>query len=131
MRFARQPYEFVRAANAEVSAARDAIEAIIGTRDRDDWYDFLVKHDVCVGKVYDVEEMVADPQINHRQMIVDVEHPTHGRVRQFGIAIKLSETPGTIRTAAPLSGEHTEAILKDLGLGTDDIAGLRQRKVIE
>jgi crotonobetainyl-CoA:carnitine CoA-transferase CaiB-like acyl-CoA transferase len=64
-------------------------------------------------------------------MIVDVEHPTHGRVRQFGIAIKLSETPGTIRSAAPLSGEHTEAILKDLGLKAEEIAGLRQRKVIE
>ena len=130
-RFARQPDQFVRAANAEESAAREAIEGIIRTRDRDDWYDFLVKHDVCVGKVYDIEEMVQDPQINHRQMIVDVEHPTHGRVRQFGIAIKLSDTPGTIRTAAPLSGEHTEAILKDLGLTPEDIAGLRQRKVIE
>jgi alpha-methylacyl-CoA racemase len=130
-RFARQPDQFVRAANAEESAAREAIEAIIKTRDRDDWYEFLVKHDVCVGKVYDVEEMVRDPQINHRGMIVDVEHPTHGRVRQFGIAIKLSDTPGTIRTAAPLSGEHTEAILKDLGLGARDIAGLRERKVIE
>jgi crotonobetainyl-CoA:carnitine CoA-transferase CaiB-like acyl-CoA transferase len=130
-RFARQPDQFVRAANAEESAARDAIEAIIKTRDRDDWYEFLVKHDVCVGKVYDVEEMVKDPQINHRGMIVDVEHPTHGRVRQFGISIKLSETPGTIRSAAPLSGEHTEAILKDLGLGPKDIAGLRERKVIE
>jgi alpha-methylacyl-CoA racemase len=130
-RFARQPDQFVRAANAEESAAREAIETIIKTRDRDDWYDFLVKHDVCVGKVYDVEEMVQDPQINHRQMIVDVEHPTHGRVRQFGIAIKLSDTPGTVRTAAPLSGEHTEAILKDLGLKADEIAGLRQKKVIE
>ena len=130
-RFARQPDQFVRAANAEESAAREAIEGIIKTRDRDAWYDFLVKHDVCVGKVYDVEEMVQDPQINHRQMIVDVEHPTHGRVRQFGIAIKLSDTPGTIRTAAPLSGEHTEAILKDLGLKGDEIAGLRQKKIIE
>ena len=130
-RFARQPDQFVRAANAEEAAAREAIEGIIKTRDRDDWYDFLVKHDVCVGKVYDVEEMVQDPQINHRQMIVDVEHPTHGRVRQFGIAIKLSDTPGTIRTAAPLSGEHTEAILKDLGLKGDEIAGLRQKKIIE
>ncbi|HJR05412.1 MAG TPA: CaiB/BaiF CoA-transferase family protein, partial [Methylomirabilota bacterium] len=121
-RFARQPDQFVRAANPEEAAARDAIEAVIRTRDRDDWYEFLVKHDVCVGKVYDVEEMVRDPQINHRGMIVDVEHPTHGRVRQFGIAIKLSDTPGTIRTAAPLGGEHTEAILKDLGMGTADIA---------
>ena len=129
--FARKPDQFVRAANAEESAAREAIEAVIRTRDRDDWYEFLVKHDVCVGKVYEIEEMVRDPQITHRGMIVDVEHPTHGRVRQFGVAIKLSETPGTVRTAAPLAGEHTEAILKDLGLGADEIAGMRQRKVIE
>jgi len=130
-RFARKPDQFVRAANGEEAAARDEIEKIIRTRDRDDWYEFLVKHDVCVGKVYEIEEMVRDPQINHRGMIVDVEHPTHGRVRQFGVAIKLSETPGTVRTAAPLAGEHTEAILKDLGLGADEIAGMRQRKVIE
>ena len=130
-RFARKADQFVRAANPDEAAARDAIEAVIRTRDRDDWYEFLVKHDVCVGKVYEIEEMVRDPQINHRGMIVDVEHPTHGRVRQFGIAIKLSDTPGTIRSAAPLGGEHTEAILKDLGLGAADITGLRERKVIE
>jgi crotonobetainyl-CoA:carnitine CoA-transferase CaiB-like acyl-CoA transferase len=129
--FARKPDQFVRAANGEEAAAREAIEAVIRTRDRDDWYEFLVKHDVCVGKVYDIEEMVRDPQINHRGMIVDVEHPTHGRVRQFGIAIKLSDTPGSVRTAAPLSGEHTEAILKDLGMAEADIRGLRARKVIE
>jgi crotonobetainyl-CoA:carnitine CoA-transferase CaiB-like acyl-CoA transferase len=75
--------------------------------------------------------MVDDPQINHRQMIVDVEHPTHGRVRQFGVAIKLSDTPGSVRSAAPLSGEHTDVVLKDLGFGPADIAALRARKVIE
>jgi crotonobetainyl-CoA:carnitine CoA-transferase CaiB-like acyl-CoA transferase len=130
-RFARKPDQFVRAANPEEAAARDEIEKIIRTRDRDDWYERLVKADVCVGKVYDVEEMVQDPQINHRQMIVDVEHPTHGRVRQFGIAIKLSDTPGSVRSAAPLSNEHTDAVLKELGFGADDIAGLRARKVVE
>jgi alpha-methylacyl-CoA racemase len=130
-RFARKPDQFVRAANGEEAAARNEIEKIIKTRDRDDWYERLVKADVCVGKVYDIEEMVNDPQINHRQMIVDVEHPTHGRVRQFGVAIKLSETPGTVRSAAPLSGEHTDVVLKDLGFGAVDIAGLRARKVIE
>ena len=130
-RFARKPDQFVRAANREEAAARDEIEKIIKTRDRDDWYERLVKADVCVGKVYDVEEMVHDPQINHRQMIVDVEHPTQGRVRQFGVAIKLSETPGSVRSAAPLSGEHTDVVLKDLGFGASDIAGLRARKVVE
>src|SRR5213596_3499443 len=130
-RFARKPDQFVRAADAEEEAARGEIEAIIKTRDRDEWFALLTKADVCVGKVYEVEEMVRDPQINHRQMIVDVEHPKHGRVRQVGIAIKLSDTPGTLRSAAPLPSEHTEDVLKDLGLSAADIGRLRDTGVIE
>ena len=131
VRFARRHDQFVRAANAEEEAARREIEAIIRTRDRDEWYEFLVKADVCVGKVYDVEEMVKDPQINHRQMIVDTQHPKHGRVRQVGIAIKLSDTPGTIRHAAPMPSEHTEAVLQGLGMSAAEIARLREKGVVE
>jgi crotonobetainyl-CoA:carnitine CoA-transferase CaiB-like acyl-CoA transferase len=131
VRFARQPDQFVRAANAEEDAARREIEAIIKTRDRDEWYELLVKADVCVGKVYDVDEMVRDPQINHRQMIVEAEHPRLGKVRQFGVAIKLSDTPGTVRSAAPLPGEHTDAVLQELGIASSDIAALRSKGVIE
>src|SRR3990167_6388665 len=130
-RFARKPDQFVRAANAEEEAARREVETIIKTRDRDEWYELLVRADVCVGKVYDVEEMVRDPQLNHRQMIVDVQHPTQGRVRQVGIAIKLSDTPGTIRSAAPMPNEHTEAALGELGLPAAEIARLRAKGIIE
>jgi crotonobetainyl-CoA:carnitine CoA-transferase CaiB-like acyl-CoA transferase len=129
-RFARKPDQFVRAANAEEEAARREIENIIRTRDRDEWYDRLVKADVCVGKVYDVEEMVTDPQVLHRRMIVDIQHPTLGPVREVGIAIKLSDTPGTIRTAAPISGQHTDEVLKDLGLAVSEITLLRSKGVI-
>ena len=130
-RFARKADQFVRAANAEEDQARREIEALIKTRDRDEWFEALVRADVCVGKVYDVEEMVRDPQINHRQMIVEAEHPKFGKVKQFGIAIKLSDTPGTIRRAAPTSGEHTDEILKSLGESAESIAALRQTAVIE
>jgi crotonobetainyl-CoA:carnitine CoA-transferase CaiB-like acyl-CoA transferase len=130
-RFARQPDQFVRAANAEEEAARQEIEGIIRTRDRDDWYEHLVKHDVCAGKVYDVDEMVQDPQVLHRQMVIEVEHPVHGKVRQFGVAIKLSDTPGTVRSAAPTPGEHTEQVLRDLGLPATEITTLRGKGVIE
>src|SRR5882672_4533543 len=130
-RFARTSEQLVRAANAEEQAAREEIEKIIRTRDRDEWYEALVKADVCVGKVYDVEEMVRDPQINHRQMIVDAQHPTHGRVRQIGIAIKLSDTPGTIRSAAPMPSEHTEDVLKDLGMTAAEIAELQRKGIVE
>ena len=131
VRFARKADQFVRAANAEEEKARLEIEALIKTRDRDEWYETLVKADVCVGKVYDVDEMVRDPQINHRQMIVETEHPKFGKVTQFGIAIKLSDTPGSVRHAAPVSGEHTDDILKSLGESAESIATLRSTSVIE
>lgn len=131
IKFTRRPDQFVRAANAEEDAARRDIESIIRTRNRDEWYDALVKADVCVGKVYDPQEMVSDAQVNHREMIVDIEHPKLGKVRQFGVAIKLSDTPGTVRSAAPVSGEHTEDVLSTLGLSRKEIARLRARRVID
>jgi crotonobetainyl-CoA:carnitine CoA-transferase CaiB-like acyl-CoA transferase len=130
-RFARQPDQFVRAANAEEEGARREIEAIIRTRTRDEWFDLLVKADVCVGKVYDVDELVQDPQVIHRQMVVEVEHPVHGKIKQFGVALKLSETPGAVLRAAPWRGEHTDRVLGALGLRADEVRVLRAKGVVQ
>lgn len=88
VKFARKPDQFVRAANADEVRARQEVEAIIKTRTRDEWYDFLAKADVCVGKVYEPEEVVSDPQVQARDMIVEMRHPVHGTVKQFGQPIK-------------------------------------------
>jgi alpha-methylacyl-CoA racemase len=130
VKFARRADQFVRAANAEEVQCRQEIEALIRTRTRDEWYDFLVKADVCVGKVYEPEEVVADPQVQARDMIVEMRHPVHGTVTQFGQPIKLSDTPGTIRSVAPYSGEHTDQVLGELGLREADIQSLRDKKIV-
>src|SRR5262245_37793893 len=130
VKFARQPDQFVRAANADEDRCRQEVAAIIATRTRDEWYDYLVKADVCVGKVYDPEEMVADPQVQARDMIVEVHHPQHGAVKQFGQPIKLSATPAAIRTAAPTAGEHTDQVLKELGLGAAEIDAMRKKHIV-
>jgi alpha-methylacyl-CoA racemase len=129
-RFARTPDQFVRAANAEEVKAREEIEALIRTKTRDEWWEILTRADVCVGKVYDPEEMVDDPQVRARDMVVDLEHPVHGKIRQFGVPIKLSATPGTPRTAAPHTGEHTDEVLRELGMTPDQIRDLRARTVV-
>ncbi len=129
-RFARKSDQFVRAANAEEITAREEIEAIIRTKNRDEWYELLVKADVCVGKVYEPEEMVADPQVQARDMIVELKHPTHGAIKEFGIPIKLSATPGTVRAAAPHAGEHTDHVLRELGLSPGEITALREKKIV-
>jgi crotonobetainyl-CoA:carnitine CoA-transferase CaiB-like acyl-CoA transferase len=129
-KYARTPDQFVRSANAEEIRAREEIQAIIRTRTRDEWFDFLVAHDVCVGKVYDIDEVFHDPQVVHRQMVVEVEHPTLGKVREVGIALKMSETPGSIRRLGPDTGEHTDEILRELGMTAEAIQALRQKKVV-
>jgi CoA:oxalate CoA-transferase len=75
-------------------------------------------------------ETLQDPQVLHRQMIVEVEHPQAGRVKQIGIPIKLSETPGEINHPAPSLGQHTEELLKELGYDRQAIESLRREKVI-
>ena len=107
-----------------------SLKQVFLTKTRDEWFEFLAKKDVPVGKVYTLDEVFHDPQVLHRQMVVEIEHPTLGKVKQAGIAIKLSETPGKIRRLSPLFGEHTEEVLTGLGYTQTQIRELRQAKVI-
>ncbi len=70
------------------------LKKIFLTRTRDEWFDLLARADVPVGKVLDLDEISSDPQLVHRQMVIEMEHPELGRVRQLGFGIKLSDTPG-------------------------------------
>ncbi len=98
---------------------------IFQTRTRDEWFDFLKDKEVCVGKVYDFEEVFDDPQLQYRQMILEVEYPGGGTIKQAGIPVKLSETPGSIRRLAAVRGEHTAAVLEELGYSTQAIEELK------
>jgi crotonobetainyl-CoA:carnitine CoA-transferase CaiB-like acyl-CoA transferase len=99
-------------------------------RTRDEWFELLTQNDIPAGKVYSLEEVFTDPQVLHRQMVTEVEHPSLGKVKQVGIAPKLSDTPGKIRSLSPLLGEHTEEILLGLGYSLKDIRNLREEGAI-
>ena len=62
-----------------------------------------------------MEETFRDPQVKARNMLIDIEDSRYGNVRQAGIAIKLSDTPGEVRSVAPSVGEHTHEVLEALG----------------
>lgn len=99
-------------------------------RTRDEWLALLRDLDVEIGPVNNLDEVFADPQVLHRQMILEVDHPSAGKIRQIGIPIKFSETPGQIRSPAPFIGQQTEEILQDLGYAREQIEELRKGQVI-
>ena len=106
------------------------LKQIFLTRTRDEWFELLSKENVAVGKVYTLDEVSRDPQVLHRQMVIEIDHPTLGKVKQTGIAVKLSETPGKVRSLAPLPGEHTEEVLLNLDYKQTQIDELRQNGVV-
>ncbi|HEV2550681.1 MAG TPA: CoA transferase [Stellaceae bacterium] len=92
------------------------------------WAEALGAKGVPVGPVVTHAQLFADPQTLARQMVVEIDHPSAGRVRTLGVPIKLSATPGGVRRPAPRLGEHTEEVLREFGLRGSSAA---QRASIE
>jgi len=114
---------------------RDAIAAIIQEwtrpRTKAEVVRALAPAGVPAAPVNDVAEMVADPQVQAREMFVEHDHPIYGRVKTTGTPLKLSETPGRIHRLAPLPGEHNEEVfVKLLGHSRDDVERWRAEGAI-
>jgi crotonobetainyl-CoA:carnitine CoA-transferase CaiB-like acyl-CoA transferase len=88
---------------------------------RDEWFDILREADTPVGKVSMLEDIISDPHVAARRMIVETEDPIVGTVRQVGIPMKLSDTPGTIRKLPSRPAEDTQEILGELGYSQNEI----------
>ena len=100
------------------------------TRPAAEWLVKLKDAGVPCGGVRDLDQLFSDPQIIERAMVVALDHPAAGLIRQLGVPIKLGETPGAVRTPPPLLGEHTEAILKELGRSVEEVEQLKQSGAI-
>jgi crotonobetainyl-CoA:carnitine CoA-transferase CaiB-like acyl-CoA transferase len=109
---------------------RVGLEKVFLTKARDEWFDLLAANDVPVGKVNSLDETFQDPQILHRKMVIELDHPKLGKVKQVGILPKLSETPGQVRRFAPVHGEHTDEVLSSLGFNAEEIGKLRKEGTV-
>ncbi len=95
-----------------------------------EWLTILAGQGIPCAPCYDYGDLIRDPQIVHNDMLAEIEHPTAGQIKVTGIPIRLSQTPGQLRSPPPLLGEHTEEILADLGYKAAEIEGLRNAAVI-
>jgi crotonobetainyl-CoA:carnitine CoA-transferase CaiB-like acyl-CoA transferase len=123
------------ATNRQRVADYDAVKPFVAERlkgrPRQHWIDALTAAGIPCGSVRTFDEVFSDPQLDAREMIAMVEHATIGPLKALGVPVKLSDTPGAIRTPPPTLGQHTDAVLgNDLGLSAEAIAKLRQQQVI-
>ncbi|MGO1368145.1 CaiB/BaiF CoA transferase family protein [Senegalia sp. (in: firmicutes)] len=95
------------------------------------WYETLTKAGIPNGPINDIEDVVNDPQVLEREMIVEVNHKKAGKTKVPGVPIKMSETQGEIKTPAPLLGEHNEEVLKEyLNLSKEEVEALKEKGII-
>ncbi|WP_027416328.1 CaiB/BaiF CoA transferase family protein [Aneurinibacillus terranovensis] len=90
----------------------------------------LKRAGVPSGPIHDLAQVLAQPQVQSREMIQEVEHPTIGMLKMLGIPIKLSQTPGSVRKAPPLLGENTDEVLTNLGYGIKEIENLKEMGIV-
>ena len=119
------------ARNRNRAALIDILQAALLTRSYEEWEAILMPAGIPVGAINTLDQVAAHPQAQARGVFVDNTHPVAGTVKMVGPPVRMTETPGSVRTPAPLLGEHTAEVLRDrLGMTVDEITRLHQARVI-
>jgi crotonobetainyl-CoA:carnitine CoA-transferase CaiB-like acyl-CoA transferase len=116
---------------ANLDEVRDILTPYFREKTRAEWMPMMEKAGIPAGPILDTAEMHQDEQARYRNMIVEVEHSSAGKIDTLGPAVKLSKSPTSVRRAAPRLGEHSAEILGEFGYGDDEIADLLEAGVIE
>lgn len=106
------------------------IEVVTATKPRSHWLRVLEEGGVPCGPILNYAEVFADPQVQARAMVQEMDHPVGGRIRVLGPAVKLSRTPARLNRPAPLYGEHSVEVLREIGYGDTDIQQLAAAGVV-
>ncbi len=106
------------------------LQELFLSRPVQEWVEELQAVNVPCGPINDLSEVFSDPQLLHREMYLEMDHPTLGPIKQTGIPIKFSLTPGGLDRPPPLLGQHNQEVLQELGFSDSDIERLAETSVL-
>jgi len=109
------------------SDAHAEVIELFRSKKREEWRAFNDEHDCCVEPVLDLDEALDSEQVKAREMVVELDQPEFGPVRQLGFPLKMSRTPADIHQPAPALGEHTAEVLGEAGYSGEEIAAMEEK----
>jgi crotonobetainyl-CoA:carnitine CoA-transferase CaiB-like acyl-CoA transferase len=107
-----------------------AISKVLATRTTAAWNEILNEAGVPSGPIYTMDQVFADPQVQHQEAAARLQHPRLGEIRIVNQVVKLSRTPASMKRPTPELGEHTQEILAELGYSAEQVAELRERRIV-
>jgi formyl-CoA transferase len=108
----------------------EVLEEKLQTRTAAEWVATLNAAGVPCGPILTIDQVFANEQVQHLGLARDIVHPQLGPIQILGLPVTLSRTPGAIRTPTPEKGEHSDEILRELGMSSEEIRGLRDEGVV-
>jgi alpha-methylacyl-CoA racemase len=102
------------------------VAKVFRSRSREEWRAFNDEHDCCIEPVLDIDEALDSELVRAREMVVEMEQPGIGTIRQLGVPVKLGRTPGDPTRPAPAFGEHTSEVLAEAGYSEEEIAAMAE-----
>ena len=106
------------------------VAEVFRSRTREEWRAFNDEHDCCIEPILELDEVLASDQVREREMVVELDQPELGTVRQLGVPVKLSRTPGRVHRPAPALGEHTAELLSEAGYPDEEIAAMSEEGAV-
>ncbi|MFN8353759.1 MAG: CaiB/BaiF CoA-transferase family protein [Spirosomataceae bacterium] len=115
----------------ELPQQKAEVAQLFSTQPQAYWIALGTVHDLLISPVYEVSDLEHDTHLQARDMVIEVEHPTLGKIKQIGIPLKFSETPAQVAGPAPTMGQDTEAILRGLGYSDIQIKNFQQQQIVK